>query len=171
MTYDDPPEALSARALAANDGPFLPPAVNELLGLLSSELARNPSWLGEETFVYRDPAVGVRVVLEPLRPIAPLRRRLSKRELQIATMIAEGHSNKTVGYELGISIWTVSTHLRRIFAKLEVRSRAAMVARLAELPPPKPDRRSGAKPSRPTPPGGRAAQPEVSAGTRAVAEC
>jgi DNA-binding CsgD family transcriptional regulator len=133
MTYDDDPlETFTTRTPAAPDGSSLPAPVNELLGRLSSELARNPSWLGEETFVYCDPAAGVRVVLEPLRPIASLRRRLSKRELQIATMIAEGHSNKTVGYELGISIWTVSTHLRRIFAKLEVRSRAAMVARLAE---------------------------------------
>lgn len=47
----------------------------------------------------------------------------------------EGRSNETVSYELGISIRTVSTHLHRIFTKLEVRSRAAMLARLTELPP------------------------------------
>jgi len=34
---------------------------------------------------------------------------------------------------LNISSWTVCTHLRRIFAKLGVGSRAAMVAQLPEL--------------------------------------
>jgi DNA-binding CsgD family transcriptional regulator len=34
---------------------------------------------------------------------------------------------------LNISSWTVCTHLRRIFAKLGVGSRAAMVAQLLEL--------------------------------------
>jgi DNA-binding CsgD family transcriptional regulator len=57
---------------------------------------------------------------------------LSSRELEIARMIAAGHTNKTVARVLDISSWTVSTHLRRIFAKLDVGSRAAMVARLLE---------------------------------------
>jgi DNA-binding CsgD family transcriptional regulator len=34
---------------------------------------------------------------------------------------------------LNISSWTVCTHLRRIFAKMGVGSRAAMVARLLEI--------------------------------------
>ena len=57
---------------------------------------------------------------------------LSSRELEIARMIAAGHTNKTVARVLDISSWTVSTHMRRIFAKLDVGSRAAMVARLLE---------------------------------------
>jgi DNA-binding CsgD family transcriptional regulator len=55
---------------------------------------------------------------------------LSSRELEIARMIARGHTNRTVAAVLEISPWTVATHLRRIFAKLDVGSRAAMVARL-----------------------------------------
>lgn len=57
---------------------------------------------------------------------------LSTREREIARMIAEGHTNKTIAAVLEISSWTVSTHLRRIFAKLGVASRAAMVARLVD---------------------------------------
>lgn len=55
---------------------------------------------------------------------------LSSRELEIARMIAGGHTNRTIAAVLEISPWTVSTHLRRIFAKLDVRSRPAMVAQL-----------------------------------------
>jgi DNA-binding CsgD family transcriptional regulator len=57
---------------------------------------------------------------------------LSPREQEIARMVAEGYPNKTIAAVLDISSWTVSTHLRRIFAKLGVRTRAAMVARVLD---------------------------------------
>ena len=57
---------------------------------------------------------------------------LSPRELEIARMIAKGYSNKTIADVLEISSWTVDTHLRRIFAKMGVRTRAAMVAHMME---------------------------------------
>jgi DNA-binding CsgD family transcriptional regulator len=59
--------------------------------------------------------------------------RLTGRELQIAAMIAQGDATKNVAYKLRISEWTVGTHLRRIFAKLGVDNRAAMVYRCASL--------------------------------------
>ena len=57
---------------------------------------------------------------------------LSPREREIARMVACGYPNKMIGGVLEISSWTVSTYLRRIFAKLNINSRAAMVARLME---------------------------------------
>lgn len=57
---------------------------------------------------------------------------LSPREEEIARMVATGYPNKTIAAVLDISSWTVGTHLRRVFAKLGVGSRAAMVARLLE---------------------------------------
>jgi DNA-binding CsgD family transcriptional regulator len=57
---------------------------------------------------------------------------LSPREQEIARMVAQGYPNKTIAAVLEISSWTVSTHLRRIFAKLGVRTRAAMVASVLE---------------------------------------
>ncbi len=56
---------------------------------------------------------------------------LTERELQIATLVASGRSNKQIASQLHISEWTVSTHLRRTFIKLGVDSRAAMVYRCA----------------------------------------
>jgi DNA-binding CsgD family transcriptional regulator len=58
---------------------------------------------------------------------------LSPREQEIARMIARGLPNKTIAAVLDISAWTVGTYLRRIFAKLHVTSRAAMVAKLAKM--------------------------------------
>lgn len=59
--------------------------------------------------------------------------RLSPREREIVRLVARGHSNKIIADVLNISSWTVCTHLRRIFAKLGVASRAAMVARMPEM--------------------------------------
>ena len=58
---------------------------------------------------------------------------LSGRELQIAAMVARGRLNKEIAAELRISEWTVCAHLRRIYCKLRVPSRAAMVYRCASL--------------------------------------
>ncbi|HHP7232249.1 MAG TPA: response regulator transcription factor [Xenococcaceae cyanobacterium] len=58
---------------------------------------------------------------------------LSERELQIATLVAQGLSNKEMATLLQISEWTIATHIRRIFMKLKVDSRAAMVYYCASL--------------------------------------
>ncbi|MEV6109481.1 LuxR C-terminal-related transcriptional regulator [Streptomyces sp. NPDC051940] len=57
---------------------------------------------------------------------------LSPRETEIARMVAKGYANKTIASVLDISSWTVSSHLRRIYGKLGVTSRAAMVAQLLD---------------------------------------
>ena len=62
-----------------------------------------------------------------------LQETLSERELQIVDFVACGKSNKQIAKKLKISEWTVSTHLRRIFIKLKVNSRAAMVYYCASL--------------------------------------
>lgn len=54
---------------------------------------------------------------------------LTNREQQIASLVADGFGNKSIASALGISKSTVATHLRRIFAKLNVTTRAAMVRR------------------------------------------
>ena len=59
--------------------------------------------------------------------------RLTARELQIVSQVADGRVNKQIADTLGISEWTVSTHLRRVFAKLGVDTRAAMVSRCVEV--------------------------------------
>jgi DNA-binding CsgD family transcriptional regulator len=58
---------------------------------------------------------------------------LTARELEIAILIALGKQNKHIAKQLKISEWTVSAHLRRIFTKLGVGSRAAMVYQCSSL--------------------------------------
>jgi DNA-binding CsgD family transcriptional regulator len=76
---------------------------------------------------------GSRYLLVRLPKPAHLDVQLSPREREIVRLVARGHSNKIIADVLSISSWTVCTHLRRIFAKMGVGSRAAMVARMAEI--------------------------------------
>jgi DNA-binding CsgD family transcriptional regulator len=122
-----PPEA----RLAAPEQRAGVRAVEELVRDLIDEVSVEQSFSGDEDAVLLDLEVdGVRCVLVVTRPETSHSVVLSPREQEIARMVAQGYPNKTIAAVLEISSWTVSTHLRRVFAKLGVRSRAAMVARL-----------------------------------------
>jgi DNA-binding CsgD family transcriptional regulator/tetratricopeptide (TPR) repeat protein len=56
---------------------------------------------------------------------------LTDAERRVATLISEGHTNKSAASALGVSINTVGTHLRGVFAKLGVQSRVQLVNYLA----------------------------------------
>jgi DNA-binding CsgD family transcriptional regulator len=66
------------------------------------------------------------VVVRESRP----RQTLSPREFQVARLVADGATNRVIAAVLDISLWTVSTHVRRIFTKLDVSCRAEMVAKV-----------------------------------------
>ena len=55
--------------------------------------------------------------------------KLTEQEKQILKMLVDGHHYKTAAYELGISVHTVSFHLRNIYAKLHVHSKTEAVAK------------------------------------------
>jgi DNA-binding CsgD family transcriptional regulator len=55
---------------------------------------------------------------------------MTKSELGVAHLAADGLTNREIGERLFVSPHTVNTHLRRVFAKLEVNSRVDL-ARLA----------------------------------------
>jgi DNA-binding CsgD family transcriptional regulator len=56
---------------------------------------------------------------------------LTDAERRVATLISEGHTNKSAASALGVSINTVGTHLRAVFVKLGVQSRVQLANRLA----------------------------------------
>lgn len=54
--------------------------------------------------------------------------RLTPRESEILTLLTKGYRSKEAADALGIGVQTVNTHLRNIYEKLHVRSRAEAVA-------------------------------------------
>jgi DNA-binding CsgD family transcriptional regulator/PAS domain-containing protein len=70
---------------------------------------------------------------------ASLSRRftLSEREAQVCTLIIKGLTDGEIASVLGIALFTVRTHLKHVFAKLDVSKRSELVYRLMEgLAPP-----------------------------------
>jgi DNA-binding CsgD family transcriptional regulator/tetratricopeptide (TPR) repeat protein len=51
---------------------------------------------------------------------------LTEAESRVAKLIADGHTNKSAAAQLGVSANTIGTHLRSVFAKLDVRSRVQL---------------------------------------------
>ena len=126
--------------------PRIDEVIRTLVGLIekvSAEVAPGPyasSFAAEEVLVDTE-VDGARYLLVRMPQPGRNRIRLSPREQEIVRMVAKGHPNKVIADVLNISSWTVCTHLRRIFAKLGVGSRAAMVAQLLEIGALTPDHR------------------------------
>ena len=88
---------------------------------------------GAEQVLFDIDVDGHRYLLIKTTPVERCTLSLSPREREIVRMVAQGRQNKVIASVLNISSWTVCTHLRRIFAKLGVTSRAAMVAKVADI--------------------------------------
>ena len=58
---------------------------------------------------------------------------LSPRECGILELIGQGYSNKRVARALGITAETVKSHIKHVFVKLDVNTRAHAVARAQRL--------------------------------------
>ena len=54
---------------------------------------------------------------------------LTDREKEILLLLADGHKQKQIAEQLFLSVYTVETHLRNIYAKLHVRSGIAAVSK------------------------------------------
>jgi NarL family two-component system response regulator LiaR len=58
---------------------------------------------------------------------------LSKRELEILGLLAQGHSNQEIAAKLFVSLSTVKTHNQNLFEKLDVKRRIQAVEKARKL--------------------------------------
>lgn len=58
---------------------------------------------------------------------------LSKRELEILGLLAQGHSNQEIAAKLFVSLSTVKTHIQNLFEKLDVKRRIQAVEKAKRL--------------------------------------
>jgi len=73
-----------------------------------------------------------RKVIRLFREVRPLERaghHLTRQETEVLKLLVEGHHYKTAAAELGISVNTVSFHLRNVYAKLQVHSKSEAVTK------------------------------------------
>jgi DNA-binding CsgD family transcriptional regulator len=54
---------------------------------------------------------------------------LTPHELRLLKLFAEGHSYETAADQLGVTVNTVSFHVRRVYEKLHVHSKSETIAK------------------------------------------
>ncbi len=77
------------------------------------------------------PEVARRVIqlFRDIRPPARADYQLTPHETRLLRLLVDGHNYKTAAAELGVSVNTISFHMRRIYDKLQVHSKSEAVAK------------------------------------------
>ncbi|WP_225781395.1 response regulator transcription factor [Xenophilus sp. Marseille-Q4582] len=107
---DDMELELSLRSLQRGGAPIDPVIARRILLQLSA--AASPA------SAEGDPLPGAASAAAP---------ELTERELEVLKLVAQGYSNREISESLGVTINTIEAHAKKIFRKLEVRSRSAAV--------------------------------------------
>lgn len=79
----------------------------------------------------RSPEVARRMIalFREIRPPERADHELKPHETRLLKLLVEGHNYKTAVAELGVTAHTVSSHLRRIYDKLQVHSKTEAVSK------------------------------------------
>lgn len=114
---------------AFEDQAFIPSWVFWLIGILGISLL---AMSGLAYYFYRK-AVAKNKLDNPSENISLLYDKLTLKEREILALIQAGKANKEIASALFIEVSTVKTHINKIYAKMEVRSRKEVVSKLGRL--------------------------------------
>jgi LuxR family maltose regulon positive regulatory protein len=101
----------------------------ELLRSAARHPARNHADLLLRAFDGGDPSAGPTVSRRPAGPVEPL----SARELDVLRLLSSDLDGPAIARELVVSVNTLRTHTKNIYAKLGVNSRRAAIRRARDL--------------------------------------
>ena len=115
--HGDVPTAVAAVKRGAFDFVEKPLSNNALVDRIEQALERSAAELTRR----REQHVQARRLAE-----------LTERELEVMRLVTEGHPNKRIADELGISVRTVEVHRARVFEKMDVKSAVELANRLRD---------------------------------------
>jgi DNA-binding CsgD family transcriptional regulator len=88
---------------------------------------------GADALVSRAKSEAAAAGARPRRTALRGREALTPRERQVASLAADGHSNREIAEKLVVTVKTVEWHLRHGYAKLGVKSRQELAGKLDKL--------------------------------------
>jgi DNA-binding CsgD family transcriptional regulator len=96
---------------------------------------RTPRWLTLHAERLAGETPHVSIIVEPSRPVEIAQLvadayQLTTRERHIVRLLASGHTRQEIAQLLTLSPHTVDDHVKKVFAKLQVRNRAELTSRL-----------------------------------------
>jgi len=117
--HGDVPTAVATVKRGAFDFVEKPFSNNALVDRIEQALQRSAAELARQ----REQRVHARRLAE-----------LTEREAEVMRLVIEGHPNKRIADELGISVRTVEVHRARVFEKMDVKSAVELANRLRDAP-------------------------------------
>ncbi len=117
-------EEFVMQALASGASGYLPKNISKRELLTAVEKVFN----GEEYFAEEIQKIIIRSMMQKVNPQSVSKYELlSKREVELLRLIAEGKSNKEIADELFISVRTVESHKNHIMVKLELKNQVELI--------------------------------------------
>ena len=72
-------------------------------------------------------------ILKMINGPKPKTMDLTPKERELAKLLCDGLSNKTIAGILGVSVYTVNTHLRNLYTKLKISTRAELIRAIRDM--------------------------------------
>jgi two-component system, NarL family, response regulator LiaR len=123
--YDDEPYVMAVLQAGANGYVLKTAAPREIIGAVRNVHAGNSAL---DAHILNKMMAQISTVKETLPA-----EQLTRREMEVLTLVGKGYTNKAIGVQLGISDRTVQGHLAHIFNKLQAASRTEAVMRAVSL--------------------------------------